>query len=114
MSSQNLIQVGRWNRWKPAKAVWANQLTRLSCLVVYAKVQLVFTTSEIGSQLLLASTSSNVLLGRGSVKAFNQCLGVGNFLPSAALVQLWLLNFMRWQVYHCTVLVGKVVRFLHR
>ncbi len=38
---------------------------------------------KVGSQLLLTSTSSNVLLGRGSKKAFNECLGVSNVFPSA-------------------------------
>ncbi len=50
---------------KAAKPVWVKQLTRPPCLVV--------TTSKIGSQLLLASTSSNVQLGRGSEKTFNEC-----------------------------------------
>ncbi len=48
---------------KAAKPVWAKQLTRLPCLVVYAKFQFVYTTeSKMGSQLLLASTSSHVQL----------------------------------------------------
>ncbi len=58
---------------KAAKLVWANQLTRLPCLVVYVKFPFAYiTTSKTGSQLLLASTSSNVPLGRGSEKAFNE------------------------------------------
>ncbi len=70
---------------KAAKAVWAKQLTRLPCLVVYVKFQFVYTTtSEIGIQLLLASTSSNILVVRRSDKAFNECLGVSNVFPSAA------------------------------
>ncbi len=61
---------------KAAKPVWANQLTRLPYLKVYAKFQLVYTTtSKIGSQLLL---------GRGSEKAFNERQGVSNIVPSAA------------------------------
>ncbi len=40
-------------------------------------------TNKIGSQLLVASASSNVLLGQGSEKAFNEGLGVGNVFPSA-------------------------------
>ncbi len=40
--------------------------------------QLSRLTSKIGSQLLLASTSSIVLLERGSEKAFNECLGASN------------------------------------
>ncbi len=48
------------------------------------------TSSKIGSQLLLASSSSNVLHGRGSEKAFNECLGVSNVIP---FVQIWLLVF---------------------
>ncbi len=68
---------------KAAKPVRATQLTRLPCLVVYVKFQFVYTTkSKIDSLLLLASTSSNVLLGRGSEKAFNECLGVSNVFPS--------------------------------
>ncbi len=39
------------------------------------------TTSKIASQLLLASTSSNVLLGRGSEKAFNAFCGDKQCLP---------------------------------
>ncbi len=43
--------------------VRAKQLTRLPCLVVYAKFQFVYTTkSKMGSQLLLASTSCHVQL----------------------------------------------------
>ncbi len=61
---------------KAAKPVWATQLTRLPGLVVYVKFQLVYTTtSKIDSQ---------VLLGRGAEKAFNECLGVINVFPSAA------------------------------
>ncbi len=64
---------------KAAKPAWANQMTRLPCSVVFVKFQFVYTTtSKIDSQLLLAPTSSNVLLGRGSVKAFNEYLGVSN------------------------------------
>ncbi len=70
---------------KAAKPVWANQLTRLPCLVVYVKFRFVYiTASQIGSQLLLASTSSNALLGQGSEKAFNECLGVSDASSSAA------------------------------
>ncbi len=69
---------------KATEPVWANQLTRLPCLVVYVKFQFVYTTaSKIGSQLLLVSTSSNVLSGRGSEKALNACLGVYTVFPSA-------------------------------
>ncbi len=65
---------------KAAKPVWANQPTRLPCLVVYVKFQFghIFS-SEIGSQLLLNSTSSDALLG--SEKAFNECLWVSNVFP---------------------------------
>ncbi len=53
--------------------------------MVYVKSQCVYTTkSKIGSQLLLASTSSHVQLRRGSEKAFNECLGVSNVFPAAA------------------------------
>ncbi len=48
---------------KAAKPVWAKQLTRLPCLVVYVKFQFVYTTrSKMGSQLLLGPTSSQVQL----------------------------------------------------
>ncbi len=48
---------------KAAKPVWGKQLTRLPCLVVYVKSQFVYTSkSKMGSQLLLASTSSRVQL----------------------------------------------------
>ncbi len=68
--------------------VWAKQLTRLPCLVVYVKFQFVYTTkSKIGSQFLLASTSSHVQLWRGSEKVFNECLEVSNVFSTAALVQ---------------------------
>ncbi len=68
-----------------AKLVWANQLTRLPWLVLYIKFQFAFiATSKSGSQLLLASTNSKVLLGRGSEKALNECIGVSNVFPSAA------------------------------
>ncbi len=59
---------------KAVKRVWANQLARLPCLVVYVKFQFVKTTTgKIGCQLSMASTSSNVQLGRGFEKAFDEC-----------------------------------------
>ncbi len=55
--------------------------------MVNVKIQFVYaTSSKTGSQLLLTSTSSKVLLGRGSEKAFNECLGVSNVFPSVAQV----------------------------
>ncbi len=61
----------------------AKQMARLSCLVVYVKIQFVHTTTrKIGSKRLQASTSSNILLERGFEKAFNECLGVSNVFPS--------------------------------
>ncbi len=78
---------------KAAKPVWAKQLTRLPCLVVCVKFQFVYTTkSKMGSQLLLDSTYSQVQLGRGSQKAFNECLCVSNIcniMPPSP--KLWLL-----------------------
>ncbi len=69
---------------KAEKPVWAKQLTRLPCLVVYTKFKLTYTTgSTIGSELLLASTCPNVLPGRGHEKALNGCLGVSNVSLSA-------------------------------
>ncbi len=69
---------------KATKSVWANQLTGLPCLVAYAKFHFVYTTtSKIGSLHLLASTRSNVLLGRGSDKEINECIGVSNVFPFA-------------------------------
>ncbi len=50
--------------------------------MVYTKLKSAYaTTSKIGSQILRASTSSKVLLGRGSEKAFDECLGVSNIFP---------------------------------
>ncbi len=40
--------------------------------------------SKIGSQHLLVFTLSNVLIGRGYEKAFNECLEVRNVFPLAA------------------------------
>ncbi len=61
----------------------AYHLTRLPCLMIYDKFQSVYTaTSKIDSQILLASASSNVLLRRGSVKAFHACLLANNVFPS--------------------------------
>ncbi len=58
--------------------------------MVYVELQFVYaTTSKIGSQLLLTLASSKVLLGRGSEKHFNECLGVSNIFPSVASVQIW-------------------------
>ncbi len=57
--------------------VCANQLVRLSCLVVRVKFQFVYNIRrKVDSQLLLASVRSNVLLARGSEKGFNDFLGV--------------------------------------
>ncbi len=49
---------------KAAKLVWANQMTRLPCIVVNVKFQLVYsTTSEIGSPPVpLRSLSLNLLI----------------------------------------------------
>ncbi len=67
---------------KAAKQVCANQLTRLPCLVVHVQYKFVYTTtSEIGGQLLLAFTSFNFVLGRGSEKVCYECLGVSNAFP---------------------------------
>ncbi len=61
---------------RATKLVWAYQVTRLPCLMIYVKFQFVYTTTnKIDSQVLLASTSSNALLGRGSEEAFNESLG---------------------------------------
>ncbi len=40
-------------------------------------------SAKTGRELLLASTSSNGLLGQGSEKVFNECPGVSNVFPSA-------------------------------
>ncbi len=46
---------------KAAKPVWAKQLTRLLCPVVYVKLQSTYTNkSKMSSQFLLVSTSSHV------------------------------------------------------
>ncbi len=73
---------------KAAKPVWANELTLLLCLVINVKFQFGWTTkSTMGSQLLLASISSQVQLWLWSDKAFNECLVVSNVLHLATLVQ---------------------------
>ncbi len=100
---------------KAANPVTANQLPRPSCLMVYVKFQFMHTIrSWIDCQLLLASTSSNVLLRRGSQTMFNEFLGMTNVFPSAVKVQLLSLIIMSWQVYHLARLVGKVAMFHHR
>ncbi len=71
---------------KGVQLVWVNQPP---CLMVHVKFQFVYT------QILLASTSTNVLLEQGSEKAFSKCLVVSNVLPSAALVQIWFLPIKR-------------------
>ncbi len=53
-------------------------------LVIYNQYSVVCGALSIGSQLLLVSTCSNVLLGRGSEKAFNDFLGVSNVFSPAA------------------------------
>ncbi len=59
------------------KLAWVNQLTRLRCLVVNAKFHFEYIApSKKNSQPLLVSTSSKVLLERGSEKAFSEYLGV--------------------------------------
>ncbi len=55
---------------------------------------------------------SQPLLRRHSFK--EECLGVSNVQPSAALVKLQLLSIMRLQAYHLTRFVGKVVRLQPR
>ncbi len=42
------------------------------------------SNSTIANQVLLASTSSNIRPGSGSVKTFNECLGLSNVGSSAA------------------------------
>ncbi len=58
-----------------AKPVWANEL-----------VSTASTATKNVSLLLLASTSSNVILVRGSMSKINKCLGISNAFTSAALV----------------------------
>ncbi len=79
---------------KAAKPVWAKQLTRLPCLVVYVTFQFVSATkTKMGSPPLLATTSSQVQISRGFEEAFNECLGVSNVFPIAALVQTVVIYF---------------------
>ncbi len=70
------------------------KLSPLPCLVICIKCQIFFT-------------SPNVLLERGSEKAFNECQGVINATPSAAEVHFWLLIIDRWQAYCKVRLAGK-------
>ncbi len=89
----------------------AIQRVILPFFVVCVRFQFGHTTkSRSFSQLLLASTNSNALLEWGSEKAFSECLGVNNVFTSAALVQLWLLIIMRWQVYH----LARLFRLHHK
>ncbi len=81
---------------------WRTPLNNTVELGVYSKpvwlllVKFSFTEIEKISQLLLASTSSNVLHGWGSEKAFNECLRVSNGFLSAALTQMiiWAVDFL--------------------
>ncbi len=62
---------------KSAIQVRAHQLTRRHCLLVSSMFQFVYnTTTTVDSQLLLASTSSNVLVGKVCDAAFYE-FGVG-------------------------------------
>ncbi len=53
-------------------------------MVIGVFVLVYYVLVSIGSQLLFASTSSIVLLGRGSEKTFYECLGVSITFLSAA------------------------------
>ncbi len=59
--------------------------------------------SEIISQLLLASITSNAVNGQRSNNTFNECLQVSAVHNPAARIQLCFLINMRWQVYHIVV-----------
>ncbi len=59
-------------------------------LVVYGKFKFAYTTtSKIGSQLLMTSTSSNVLLEWISEKAFNECLWIKQSRPLGHVRPNW-------------------------
>ncbi len=62
-----------------------DKLIKINNGFTQSQSQFVYTTkSKMGSQLLLASTSSHVQLWQESEKAFNECLGVSNVFPTAA------------------------------
>ncbi len=97
----------RGTHWWAATSLYQKQRNRsglnnwLDCLALWRK------PSKIGSQLLLASTNSNILLGRGSEKTFIECLRVNIPSPYEAWVQYWLLIIKRWQVYRLARLVSE-------
>ncbi len=56
---------------------------------------------------MLASDCFNALLGCGSEKAFDECLGQCNAFTSTALVQRLLFIIMSWQMYRFAGLIEK-------
>ncbi len=82
---------------KVGKPVWAKTKLRLPCLGVNVKCNVVYSINLVGSKFLLASKSSNALLGLGSEK----CLRLSIVYPSAAKVPLWLLidlDSLQWNI----------------
>ncbi len=81
--------------------------------MVYVELQFVYaTTSKIGSQHLPACTSSKVLLGRGSEKAFNECLEVNYVFPSVAIVLIWVLSLMATKQRYALNVLSNLHSFL--
>ncbi len=83
---------------KAAKPVWAKQLTRLPCLVVCGKFQFVYTPT---------TTSSNVLLGRGSEEAFNERLRATQLTRLPCLVVCVKFQFVYTTTTSSNVLLGR-------
>ncbi len=68
------------NGCRVSESVYQNEASKQ----VVSSASLIGGMRHSGNQLLLASTSSHDLPGRGSEKAFNECLGASNVFPSAA------------------------------
>ncbi len=71
------LNAARWESCSVSAHLFAKSVNLALAL------QLTRLPSQSGCQVLLASTSSNVLRGRGSAKTFNKCLGVSTAFPSA-------------------------------
>ncbi len=63
------------------------QGSRVSFTAFGEEVQIISGSPMMKLKPLLAAASSNVPLGRGSEKVFNECLVVSNTFPSAAKAQ---------------------------
>ncbi len=64
-----------------------------------------------GIRVHTSSIQPNVLQGCGSKYALIDSLQASCSFPSAAFLQVWLINVMLSPIYHLAGLVGKTVRF---